>query len=82
MQRNVFLVSRPHLRHDHQGDHGSAAGPTDRRGGRSRGRPPRDPAADDLEARRAQEPDHVAVLLGLLFLSLLILVVVVEAGRA
>lgn len=38
--------------------------------------------ADDLEARGARKPDGLAMLLGLLFLSFLILVVVVEAGRA
>jgi hypothetical protein len=55
-------------------------------GGPERGRPdgtsPGDPETDDLKARGAPEPDRLAMLLGLLFLSLLILVVVVEAARA
>lgn len=46
------------------------------------GASPGDPEADDLGARGTQEPDRLAMLLGLLFLSLLILVVVVEAARA
>lgn len=42
---------------------------------------PRDRAANDPETKGAREPDRFALLLGLLFLCLLILVVVVEAGR-
>jgi hypothetical protein len=63
------------------GHHASAARPNEE-GDRSAGNSPRDAAADDLEPKGAREPDHLAVVLGLLFLCLLVLVVVVEAGRA
>lgn len=57
------------------------ATPGRKRGEGPLGTSPGDPEADDLQADGAREPDRFAMLLGLLFLSLLILVVVVEAAR-